>query len=70
MVIFSVGEDVFGEQPQDAPAGSQKSTTSPDLGIYAVRSYSLRRPPRTGRRLIRSRERSAIGWSGRGGRSC
>src|SRR5580692_5366629 len=30
-----------------------------DLAFYALRSYSLIRPPRTGRRLIRSRERSA-----------
>ena len=35
-------------------------------GFYAARSYSLMRPPRTGRRLIRFRERSATGWSGRG----
>ncbi len=27
-----------------------------DLVFYAARSYSLMRPPRTGRRLIRSRE--------------
>src|SRR5215469_9455665 len=32
-------------------------------GFYAARSYSLRRPPRTVRRLIRSWERSATGWS-------
>jgi len=31
---------------------------------------SLMRPPKTVRRLIRSWERSATGWSGRGGRSC
>ena len=37
--------------------------------FYAARPYSLMRPPRTGRRLIRLRERSATGWSGRGGRS-
>ena len=34
--------------------GFHNSATSPDLGFYAVRSYSLRRPPRTGRRWIRS----------------
>ena len=45
------------------------SATGPDLGFYAARSYSLMRPPRTGRRWIRSWERSATGWSGRGGRS-
>ena len=49
--------------------GFQNLATAPDLGFYAARSYSLMRPPRTGRRLIRSRERSATGWSGRGGRS-
>jgi hypothetical protein len=43
------------------PVGFQKSATGLDLGFYAVRSYSLMRPPRTGRRLIRSRERSATG---------
>ena len=32
-----------------------------DLGFYAARSYSLRRPPRTGRRLTRTWERSATG---------
>ena len=43
------------------PAGFQKSAMSLDLVFYAARSYSLMRPPRTGRRLIRSRERSATG---------
>ena len=51
------------------PVGFQNSATGPDLAFYAARSYSLMRPPRTGRRLIRLRERSAAGWSGRGGRS-
>ncbi len=41
------------------PVGFQNSATGLDLGFYATRSYSLRRPPRMGRRLIRSRERSA-----------
>jgi hypothetical protein len=36
---------------------------------YAACSYSLIRPPRTGRRLICSSLRSEMGWSGRGGRS-
>jgi len=49
------------------PVGFQNSATGPDLGFYAACSYSLMRPPRTGRRLIRFRERSATGWSGRGG---
>jgi len=39
--------------------GFQNSATSPDLGSYAARLYSLMRPPRTGRRLIRFWERSA-----------
>ena len=45
--------------------GFQNSATGLDLGFYAARSYSLMRPPRTGRRWIRSWERSATGWSGR-----
>jgi len=44
-----------------APAGFQNSAIGPELGFYAARSYSLMRPPRTGRRLIRSWERSATG---------
>lgn len=55
--------------PDDQAVGFQKSATDPDLGFYAVRSYSLTRPPRTGPRLIRSWQRSATGWSGHGGRS-
>jgi hypothetical protein len=47
--------------------GFQNSVASLDLGFYAARSYSLMRPPRTCRRLTRSVERSATGWSGRGG---
>ena len=61
-------------RPRDFPdvagadsVGFQNSATGVDLGFYAARSYSWRRPPRTGRRLIRSWERSAMGWSGRGG---
>ena len=50
--------------------GFQNSATGLDLGFYAARSYSLMRPPRTGRRRIRSWERSAAGWSGRGGQNC
>ncbi len=34
--------------------GFQNSAAGPDLGFYAARSYSLMRPPRTGRRLVRS----------------
>jgi hypothetical protein len=51
------------------PVGFQNSATGLDLGVYAAGSYSLMRPPRTARRLIRSWVRSAAGWSGRGGRS-
>ena len=51
------------------PVGFQNSASGVDLVFYAARSYSLRRPPRTGRRWIRFCERSATGWSGRGGRS-
>jgi hypothetical protein len=51
------------------PVGFQNSATGPDLGFYAARSYSLIRPPRTGRRFILSVATSATGWSGRGGRS-
>jgi hypothetical protein len=50
------------------PVGFQNSATGLDLGFHAARSYSLMRPPRTGRRWIRLRERPATGWSGRGGR--
>ena len=53
----------------DELVGFQNSATVPDLGFYAARSYSLMRPPRTGRRSVRFRERSATRWSGRGGRS-
>jgi len=41
--------------------GFQNSAAGPDLGFYAARSYSLMRPPRTGRRMIRSAARSAAG---------
>jgi hypothetical protein len=51
------------------PVGFHNSATGADLGFYAARSYSLIKPPSTARRWIRSRERSATGWSGRGGRS-
>jgi hypothetical protein len=55
--------------PAGDPVGFQNSATGPDLGLYAARSYSLIRPPRTGRRFILSVATSATGWSGRGGRS-
>src|ERR1700750_866962 len=41
--------------------GFQNLAAGPDRGFYAARSYSLMRPPRTGRHLIRFRERSATG---------
>ena len=47
----------------------QNSATRFDVGFYAARSYSLRRPPRTVRRLVCFWERPATGWPGRGGRS-
>ena len=47
--------------------GAPNSATVFDQGFCVARSYSLMRPPRTGRRLIRSREGPAIGWSGREG---
>ncbi len=56
-------------QHPELPVGFQNSVMGPDVGFYAARSYSLMRPPRTGRRWIRSWERSATGWSGWGGRS-
>ena len=46
---------------QPVPVGFRNSATGLDFGFYAARSYSLMRPPRTGRRLIRSWERSATG---------
>ena len=55
--------------PSEIRVGFQNPATGVGLGFYAARSYSLRRPPRMGRRWIRSWERSATGWSGRGGRS-
>jgi hypothetical protein len=65
----AAGRNGVPQRSQQLPVRFQKSATGPDAGFYAVRSYSLTRPPRTGRRLIRSWERSATGWPGRGGRS-
>jgi hypothetical protein len=47
------------------PVGCQNCGTGLELGFQATRSYSLMRPPRRGRRLIRSWERSPMEWSGR-----
>jgi hypothetical protein len=52
-------------RPAAPPVGFQNSATDVDLVFYAARSYSLMRPPRTGRRLICFWERSAAGWPGR-----
>jgi hypothetical protein len=49
------------------PVGFQNSATGLDLGFYAARWYSWRRPPRTGWRLTRGREASPMGWPGRAG---
>jgi DNA-directed RNA polymerase specialized sigma24 family protein len=38
----------------EGPVGFQNSALTFDLLLYAARSYSLMRPPRTARRLIRS----------------
>jgi len=43
------------------PVGFQNQATVRGLVFYAARSYSLMRPPRTGRRSIRFRDRSATG---------
>jgi len=48
------------------PVGFQNSAARVDLGFCAARLYSLRRPPRTGLRLIGFWERSAAEKSGRG----
>ncbi len=48
--------------------GFQKSATDAEQQLHAARSYSLIRPPRTGRRVICSWLRSAMGWVGCGGR--
>jgi hypothetical protein len=47
--------------PVQLPVGFQNSATALDLALYAARSYSLMRPPRTGHRLIRAWERSGTG---------
>jgi len=48
--------------------GFQKSARCVEQRFHAARSYSLIRPPRTGRRVMRSWLRSMTGWVGRGGR--
>jgi hypothetical protein len=44
-----VGKDVIAVAVR-LPVGCQNSATVFDQGFYAARSYSLMRPPRTGRR--------------------
>jgi hypothetical protein len=51
----------FGIDAGSFLVGFQNSVTGDDLGFYAARSYSLMRLPRTGRRWIRSWERSGTG---------
>ena len=51
-----------GPVQQLSPAvGFLNSAVGVELVFYAARSYSLMRPPRTGRRLICAWERSATG---------
>ena len=49
------------------PVEWHNPVTPPYLGFYATRLYPLTRPPRIGRRLIRSRVRSTGERSDRGG---
>jgi hypothetical protein len=45
----------------DATSGVPELATAGDLRVYAARKYSLIKPPRIGRRLIRSWPRSTTG---------
>jgi putative transposase len=60
---------LIDQMARENPVGFQNSATGLDPGFYAAGSYSLMRPLRTGRRLIRFWERPPAGWPGRGGRS-
>jgi PPOX class probable F420-dependent enzyme len=51
------------------PVGCQNAATASDLRFQAAGSYSLRRPPRMGRRRILPWTGSGTGDVGRGGRS-
>jgi hypothetical protein len=55
------GQVAFQAAHRPEPVRFQNSAIGPDLGFYAARSYSLMRPPSTGRRWIHFRERSATG---------
>src|SRR6267142_6250847 len=58
------GRSTISTASHSDPAGFQNLATCPDLGSYAAGSYSLMRPPRTGRRWIRSRESPRQGCRG------
>jgi hypothetical protein len=64
---WGLASALWGNTKQYCPVGYQNCAIGCELGFQAARAYSLRRPPRTGRRLMCSWERSATGWSGRGG---
>jgi hypothetical protein len=59
---------VMGGVETYQPVGFQNLVMGLSWG-YAACLYSLIKPPRTGRRVIRLSLRSETGWSGRGGRS-
>ena len=59
------GDDRQQQLVAALPVGFQNSASRLDLLFYAARSYSLMRPPRTARRVTRSRAKSATGWLGR-----
>ena len=60
MIIAATFASLLRERFKE-PVGFQNSAIGPELGFYAARSYSLMRPPRTGWRWIRFRERSGAG---------
>ena len=61
---------LVGRQDKADGVGFQNSATASDQRFQAAGSYSLIRPPRTGRRRILPWTGSGTGDSGRGGRSC
>jgi hypothetical protein len=56
-----VDETVRREARCDRAVGFQKSATCAEQRFHAARSYSLIRPPRTGRRVMCSWLKSAMG---------